>query len=63
MAIARGKVEAVVAIAIMMAMVTPSNVLRCHLFSRSTEQRLQNLAETRSPELIIKWDHQIVKGS
>jgi hypothetical protein len=44
MLIARGKVEDVVGMAIMMAMVTPSNFLHCHLFSRSTEQRLQNLS-------------------
>jgi hypothetical protein len=39
MPIARGNVEAVVG----MAMVTPWNSLRCHLFSGSTEQRLQKL--------------------
>jgi hypothetical protein len=43
MRIATGKVEEVVGMAIMMAMVTPSNSLRCHLFSRSTDQQLQNL--------------------
>jgi hypothetical protein len=42
MLIPREKVEALVGMVIMMATVTPSNFLRCHLSSRNTEQRLQN---------------------